>query len=59
MTKHIDQQILAILEIYAAHWEYRANVGPLEESAVCLDYAKHIRTIIECKRMDMMESAVR
>jgi hypothetical protein len=52
-----DKEILADLEDKAAHWELEATLNPdtPEIAAVCLDYAKHIRTMAECLRMDMLE----
>ena len=53
---HTDEEILADLadlEDKAAHWELEATLNP-DVAAVCLDYAKHIRTMAECLRMDMM-----
>ena len=54
---YTDEEILADLESKAAHWELEATLNPdtPEIAAVCLDYAEHIRTMIECLRMDMME----
>src|SRR6266403_2652069 len=41
----------------ASHWELDATLNPdtPDIAAVCLDYAKHIRTMAECLRMDMLE----
>ena len=48
---------MADLEDKAAHWELEATLKP-DVAAACLDYAKHIRTMIECLRMDMMEQNI-
>jgi hypothetical protein len=44
-------------EMKASHWELDATLNPdtPDIAAVCLDYAKHIRTMAECLRMDMLE----
>jgi len=39
----------------AAHWEKVASESPPDVAFHCLDYAKHIRTMAECLRMDMLE----
>jgi len=54
---YTDEEILADLEIKAAHWELEATLNP-EVADGCLDYAKHIRTMIECLKMDMLEKDV-
>ena len=53
---YTDQEILADMEAKAAHWELEATLNPdtPDIAAVCLDYAKHLRTIIECLRMDVV-----
>jgi hypothetical protein len=51
---YTDEEILADWEIKAAHWQLEATLNP-DVAAVCIDYAKHIRTMIECLRMDMAE----
>jgi hypothetical protein len=52
---YTDEEILADTEMKAAYWESVAPTSPPDEAAHCLDYAKHIRTMAECLRMDMME----
>jgi len=53
-----DEEILASTEAHAAHWELEATLNP-EVASVCLDYAKHIRTMAECLRMDMLERDIK
>jgi hypothetical protein len=50
-----DEEILARLELKAAYWENEARNSPPDVAVHRLDYAKHIRTMIECLRMDMMD----
>jgi hypothetical protein len=52
---YTDEEILADLDLKAAHWERQALVGPTDEAWCCIDYAKHIRTMAECVRMDVLE----
>ena len=51
---YTDEEILADMEMKAAHWELEATLKP-DVANVCLDYAKHIRTMAECFRMDVAE----
>ena len=55
---YTDAEIIADLEKKATHWELEATLDP-EVAEACLDYAKHIRTMGECLRMDKLEKAVR
>jgi hypothetical protein len=57
---YTDEEILADWEMKAAHWELEATLNPdtPEIAAACLDYAKHIRTMMECLRMDRLEKDV-
>jgi hypothetical protein len=48
------QATIADFEEKAAHWEGEALLNP-EVASVCLDYAKHLRTIAECLRLDLLE----
>jgi len=52
------EQILASTEAHAAHWENEARYSPADVAFHCRDYAKHLRTIAECLRMDMLERNV-
>jgi hypothetical protein len=52
---YTDEEILADLEDKASHWELEATLNP-DVAAVCLDYAKHIRTMAECMRVDLVET---
>jgi hypothetical protein len=52
---YTDEEILADLEMKAAHWEREALREPENVAFWCRDYAQHIRTMIECLRMDMLE----
>jgi hypothetical protein len=54
---YTDEEILADMEMKAAHWELEATLNP-DVAAVCLDYAAHLRTLAECVRMDMLERDV-
>src|SRR3954466_4136033 len=54
---YTDEEILADWEIKAAHWENVALTCPSDAAVHCLDYAAHIRTMMECLRMDMLERA--
>jgi hypothetical protein len=55
---YTDEEILADWDLKAAHWEKVASESPADVAFHCLDYAKHIRTMAECMRMDMLERAV-
>jgi hypothetical protein len=52
---YTDEEILPSTEAHAAHWEKVANESPSDVAFHCRDYAKHLRTIAECLRMDMLE----
>ena len=52
---YTDEEILAITEAHAAHWENEARYSSADVAFHCWDYAKHLRTIAECLRMDMLE----
>lgn len=54
-TKYTDAEILAEWELKAVHWENEARNSPPDVAIHCLDYAKHIRTMAECLRMDLLE----
>jgi hypothetical protein len=49
---------LVATESSAAHWENVANHSPEDVAFHCRDYAKHLRTIAECLRMDLLERDV-
>jgi hypothetical protein len=49
---YTDEKILASTEAHAAHWENEARYSPADVAFHCRDYAKHLRTIAECLRMD-------
>jgi hypothetical protein len=55
---YTDEEILASTLAKAVHWELEATLNP-EVASVCLDYAKHLRTIAECLRMDILERDVK
>jgi hypothetical protein len=55
---YTDAEILADFEVKAKHWENEARNSSPDIAAVCLDYAKHIRTMIECHRQNMPERHV-
>jgi hypothetical protein len=42
-------------ESSAAHWENVATHSPADVAFHCRDYAQHLRTIVECLRMDLLE----
>ena len=46
---------VAHFEAHAAHWETQALREPEDVAYWCRDYAKHLRTIAECLRMDLLE----
>ena len=54
---YTEEEIITDLEAKAAHWELDAMLNPdtPEIAAVCLDYATHIRTMIELLPMDILE----
>jgi hypothetical protein len=52
---YTDEEILASTEAHAAHWEEQALREPEDVAFHCRDYAKHLRTIVECLRMDLLE----
>ncbi len=37
------------------HWERVANISDPDTAFQCRDYAKHLRTIAECLRLNMLE----
>lgn len=53
------EEILASTEAHAAHWENEARYSPKDVALHCRDYAKHLRTIAECLRMDIMEGEIK
>ena len=52
------EEILASTEAHAAHWEKQALREPEDVAYWCRDYAKHLRTIAECLRTDLLERTV-
>jgi hypothetical protein len=56
--KFTDEEMLASTLAHAAHWENEARYSPADVAFHCRDYAKHLRTIAECLRMDMLEQQV-
>jgi hypothetical protein len=58
LPKFTDEEILASTEAHAAHWENEARYSTPDVAFHCRDYAKHLRTIAECLRMDMLERDV-
>ena len=52
------EEILASTEAHAAHWENEARYSPADVAFHCRDYAKHLRTIAECQRLNMLEREV-
>ena len=46
-------------ELKAAHWKDAALTCSADAAVHCFDYAAHIRIIIECLRMDMMEKGLK
>jgi hypothetical protein len=52
---YTDEEILASTEAHAAHWENEARYSPADVAFHCRDYAKHLRTIAECLRLDMLD----
>jgi hypothetical protein len=55
---YTDEEKLASTEAHARHWERVANISEPAEALHCRDYAKHLRTIAECLRMDLLEKDV-
>ena len=55
---YTDEEILASTEAHAAHWENEALYSDPDVAFHCRDYAKHLRTIAECLRLDMLEKEV-
>jgi hypothetical protein len=53
---YTDEEIMADLEMKAAHWEREALHEPEEVAVHCRDYAAHLRTLAEMMRMDMLET---
>jgi hypothetical protein len=53
---YTDEEILADMEMKAAHWEREALREPEEVAVHCRDYAAHLRTLAEMMRMDMLET---
>jgi hypothetical protein len=43
----------------AAHWEEVAEIGPASAKEATIDYAKHLRTLAECLRLDLLDKAVK
>jgi hypothetical protein len=60
MAMTIEQLSASIVatESSAAHWENVANHSPEDVAFHCRDYAKHLRTIAECLRMDLLERRI-
>lgn len=58
MTNEQVSAALTATEQAAAHWENVALNSPEDVAFHCLDYAKHLRTIAECLRMDLLEREV-
>ena len=58
LPKFTDEERLASTLAHAAHWERVANISEPAEALHCQDYAKHLRTIAECLRMDALEKQV-
>lgn len=58
MTNEQLSAALAATDRSAAHWENVANHSPEDVAFHCRDYAKHLRTIAECLRMDLLEREV-
>jgi hypothetical protein len=54
-----DEEKLASTEAHAAHWENEARYSPPDVAFHCRDYAKHLRTIAECLRLDILEKEVK
>ncbi len=52
-----DEEIFDNLIAKAEHWEREALINP-ECASVCLDYAKHTRTMAECVRLDILEKRI-
>jgi hypothetical protein len=48
-------EILASTVAKAEYWEEQALREPEDVAFHCRDYAKHLRTIAECLRMDLVE----
>lgn len=55
--EYTDEEIIGSFEAKADYWEEQARIGPPESAWACIDYAKHLRTIAECLRMDVLEKA--
>ena len=55
---YTDEEILASTEAHAKHWEDQALREPEDVAYWCRDYAKHLRTIAECLRMDVLEAGI-
>jgi len=59
LPKFTDEERLASTLAHAAHWENEARYSTPEGAFACRDYAKHLRTIAECLRMDLLEQEVK
>jgi hypothetical protein len=55
LPKFTAEEILASTLAHAAHWENEARYSTPDIAFHCRDYAKHLRTIAECLRMDVLE----
>jgi hypothetical protein len=55
MTPEERAELVADLEIKAHHWERKARTEPADVAYWCLDYAKHIRTLMELHRLDSLD----
>jgi hypothetical protein len=58
LPTYTAEEILASTEAHAAHWENEARDSDPDTAFHCRDYAKHLRTIAECLRMDVLERDV-
>jgi hypothetical protein len=52
---YTEEEIIASLERSAAFWEDVAKTGPAAAAEATLDYAMHLRTLAECKRLDLLD----
>jgi hypothetical protein len=57
-TKEQIQEMPTATERSASHWESVAKDSPADVAFHCRDYAKHLRTIAECLRMDTLEKDI-
>jgi hypothetical protein len=59
LPKFTDEERHAATLAHAAHWENEARYSPPDVAFHCRDYAKHLRTIADCLRMDLLERDVK